>query len=142
MPDHDTAKAVVAGIEAVSVAALSAPALVNLVTRSRAFKVRYETVSGLYEDNDGEATEKSTLEYTDWPSRVAAWLSSALGLAAAITAAITSSQTTTGAHTDTDAGTAVLLFLTRWADVIAWVSELIYNSPHKKLLGCNQLIRF
>lgn len=117
MPHHDTAHAAVAGLEALSVAALSVPTLIHLVTRSRAFKVRYETVSGFYEDDDGEATEKSTLEYTDWPSRVAAWLSSALGLAAAITAGITS-QTTN--HTDT--GPAALLFLTRWADVIAWVS--------------------
>lgn len=119
MRDHDTAKAVVAGVEALFITVLSVPSLVHLVTKSRLFKVRYDTLSGFYEDNDGEATEKSMLEYTDWPSRVAAWLSSALGLAAAIASGITFTDT----DTDTDTDTAVvLLFLTRWADVIAWVS--------------------
>lgn len=126
MPDHDTAKALVAGIEALIVTVLSAPTLVYLVTRSRVFKVRYQTISGFYEDDDGEATETSMLEYNDWPSRVAAWLSSTLGLAAAITAAITSQSTNEMDGTDT--GAAVLVFLTRWADVIAWVrfSETLF----------------
>lgn len=115
MPDHDTARAVVAGVEALFLAVLSVPSLVHLVTKRRLFKVRYETLSGFYEDHDGEATEQSMLEYTDWPSRVAAWLSSALGLAAAVAAGVTFTGT------DTNTGAAVLLFLTRWADVIAWV---------------------
>lgn len=121
MPDHDTAKALVAGAAALKVAVLSAPALVHLATRSRAAKVRYDTISGFYQDDDGEATEKSMLEYDDWPSRVAAWLSSALGLAAAIAAAVTSSQPTNEID-GSGTGAAVLLFSTRWADVIAWVS--------------------
>lgn len=117
MLDHDTVKAVVAAGEALCVAVLSVPALIHLITRSRAFKVRYETPSGFYQDSDGEATEQSMLEYTDWPSRVAAWLSSGLGLAAAITAGVTDP------YADTVSQTAVLLFWSRWADVIAWVRE-------------------
>ncbi|PSR99426.1 hypothetical protein BD289DRAFT_424221 [Coniella lustricola] len=118
MPAHDDLRAVVAGVQVVLVAALTVPTAVHLVVRTRRLKARgYDTLTGFYQDLDGEATEESTQAYSDLPSRVVAWLSSTLGLAAAIVAAVLLQQ-----QIDSPAGTnsGLLAFLGSWADVIAW----------------------
>lgn len=118
MPDHATVEAVLAGVEVLIVAALSVPSITHLVTKTTIFNIRYETVASFYEDDDGEATEKSTQEYTDLPSRVAAWISSTLGLAASIVAGTLSQR----AQYHAGSGSGLLHFLNLWADVIIWVS--------------------
>ena len=115
MTRHDDLKAAAAGGEALLVALLSIPAVVHFFAKARSFKANgYTTISGFYEDHDGEATEKSTHEYSDLLPRVGAWLSSALGLAASIVAGVLYH------HGGSSSG--LLEFLNRWADVIAWVS--------------------
>lgn len=122
MKDHDLNTAAAAGVEALLVAILAVPAVAHLVTRTRLYKARhgYETFSGFYEDGDGEATEKSTQEYSDLPSRVAAWLSSSLGLAAAIVAAVLFQDS--GPSSETTSAASHLLIV--WSDVVAWVSPM------------------
>lgn len=116
--------AVAAGVEALLVAVLAVPAIAHLTTKSRLFKARdgYETISGFYEDGDGEATEKSTQEYSDLPSRVAAWLSSSLGLAAAIVAAVLFQN----AAPSSEAASAASRFFIIWSDVISWVGPAAF----------------
>lgn len=115
MTGHDDLKAVAAGGEALLVAILTIPAVVHFFARTRLLKANgYTTISGFYEDRDGEATEKSTHEYSDLLPRVGAWLSSALGLGASIVAGVLSQ------HEVSSSG--VLGFSSRWADVVAWVS--------------------
>jgi hypothetical protein len=117
MTVHNDLKAAVAGVQVVLLAALTVPAAVHLGARTRLRKARgYSTVTGFYQDLDGEATEKSTQAYSDVPSRVAAWLSSTLGLAAAIVAAVVSQH-----HTESPARTGSW---DTWTDVIAWVGTL------------------
>lgn len=120
MQDHVVKTAAAAGVEALLVAVLAIPAVVHLVTKTRLFKARngYGTLSGFYEDGDGEATEKSTQEYSDLPSRVAAWLSSSLGLAAAIVAAVAFQESGSASETTSPASRLIIV----WADVVAWVS--------------------
>lgn len=120
MNDHVMKTAVAAGVEALLVAVLAIPALAHLVTKTRLFKARngYGTLSGFYEDGDGEATERSTQEYSDLPSRVAAWLSSSLGLAAAIVAAVSSQESGSASATKSAASRLIIV----WSDVVAWVS--------------------
>lgn len=114
--DVDDVEAVLAGVDALLVAILSVPAVFHLVARARLYKANgYGSISGFYEDEDGEATEKSTQEYSDLAPRVGAWLSSALGLGAAIAAGVLSQN---GAS-----HSGLLAFLSGWADVIAWVSS-------------------
>ncbi|ROW01700.1 hypothetical protein VSDG_01987 [Cytospora chrysosperma] len=111
--DVDDVEAVLAGVDALLVAILSVPAVFHLVARARLYKANgYGSISGFYEDEDGEATEKSTQEYSDLAPRVGAWLSSALGLGAAIAAGVLSQN---GAS-----HSGLLAFLSGWADVIAW----------------------
>ncbi|KAK2610560.1 hypothetical protein N8I77_003979 [Diaporthe amygdali] len=113
MSGHDDLKAVVAGGEALLVAILTIPAVVHYFAKARLFKANgYTTISGFYEDRDGEATEKSTQEYSDLLPRVGAWLSSALGLGASIVAGVLF-------HHDVSSP-GVLKFSRRWADVFAW----------------------
>lgn len=121
MKDHDLKTAAAAGVEALLVAILALPAVAHLVTTTRLYKARngYGTLSGFYEDGDGEATEKSTHEYSDLPSRVAAWLSSSLGLAAAIVAAVLAHDS--GPSSETTSAAIRLTIV--WADVVAWVSR-------------------
>lgn len=115
MTGREDVEAVVAGVDALLVAALTVPTVFHFVARTRLFKANgYGSVSGFYEDQDGEATEKSTQEYSDLAPRVAAWLSSALGLGAAIVAGVL--------HQDGVSRPGFLDFLSGWADVIAWVS--------------------
>ncbi|KAG6362037.1 hypothetical protein INS49_010266 [Diaporthe citri] len=110
---HDDLKAAAAGGEALLVALLSIPVVVHFFAKARLFKSNgYTTISGFYEDRDGEATEKSTHEYSDLLPRVGAWLSSALGLAASIVAGVLYH------HGGSSSG--FLNFLSRWADVTAW----------------------
>lgn len=118
--DHELKTAAAAGVEALLVAILAVPAVAHFATKTRLFKARsgYESVSGFYEDGDGEATEESTQQYTDLPSRVAAWLSSSLGLAAAIAAAVLSQD----AAPSSGAASSASRFFILWSDVIAWVS--------------------
>lgn len=120
MKDHVMKTAAAAGVEALLVAVLAIPAVAHLITKTRLFKARhgYGTLSGFYEDGDGEATEKSTQEYSDLPSRVAAWLSSSLGLAAAIVAAVLSQESGSASETTSAASRLIIL----WSDVVAWVS--------------------
>lgn len=120
MHDYDTKTAAAAGVEALLVAILAVPAIAHLVTKTRLYKARngYGTLSGFYEDGDGEATEKSTQEYSDLPSRVAAWLSSSLGLAAAIVAAVLFQDSGPSSETTSAASRVIIV----WSDVIAWVS--------------------
>lgn len=120
MKNHVMKTAAAAGVEALLVAVLAIPAVAHLVTKTRLFKARngYGTLSGFYEDGDGEATEKSTQEYSDLPSRVAAWLSSSLGLAAAIVAAVLSPETGSASETTSAASHLIII----WSDVVAWVS--------------------
>ncbi|CAN8099007.1 unnamed protein product [Discula destructiva] len=115
MNSHDLETAVAAGVEALLVAILAVPAVAHLASRTRLFKARdgYESISGFYEDGDGEATEKSTLEYSDLPSRVAAWLSASLGLAAAIVAGVMAQ------HVTPSASAASEFFIT-WSDTVSW----------------------
>lgn len=121
MTDHDPRQAAAAGAEVLLVAILTVPAVSHLATRTKLFKPRgYETVSGFYEDEDGEATEKSTLEYSDLPSRAAAWLSSAIGLAASIATGVLAHEAGSSRYPVS----AVVNFLDNWADVIAWVSSV------------------
>lgn len=122
MNDHELKKtAAAAGVEVVLVAILALPAVTHFATKTRLFKPRngYESISGFHEDDDGEATEESTQKYSDLPSRVAAWLSSSLGLAAAITAAILSQD----AAPSSVASSAASRFCILWSDVIAWVGS-------------------
>ena len=117
MTRQDALKAVAAGAEALLVALLSIPAVVHFFAKTSLFKANgYATISGFYEDRDGEATEKSTHEYSDILPRVGAWLSSALGLGASIVAGVLYH------HGGSPSG--FLYFLSRWADVIAWVSTI------------------
>lgn len=117
MTRHDDLKAAAAGGEALLVALLSIPAVVHFLAKARPFKADgYATISGFYEDRDGESTEKSTHEYSDILPRVGAWLSSALGLAASIVAGVLYH------HGGSSSG--FLYFMSRWADVIAWVSSV------------------
>lgn len=117
MSGHDDLKAVVAGGEALLVAILTIPAVVHFFAKARLFKANgYTTISGFYEDHDGEATEKSTQEYSDLLPRVGAWLSSALGLGASIVAGVLF-------HHDVSSP-GVPEFSRRWADVFAWVSNI------------------
>lgn len=120
MQHHDLTTAAAAGVEALLVAMLAVPAVAHLVTKTRLFKARngYGTLSGFYEDADGEATEKSTQAYSDLPSRVAAWLSSSLGLAAAIVAAVLFKDS----GSSSESISAVSRFFVVWSDVVAWVS--------------------
>lgn len=120
MKDHVMKTAAAAGVEALLVAVLATPAVAHLITKTRLFKARngYGTLSGFYEDGDGEATEKSTEEYSDLPSRVAAWLSSSLGLAAAIVAAVLSQESGSALETTSAASRLIIV----WSDVVAWVS--------------------
>lgn len=120
MKDHVMKTAAAAGVEALLVAVLAIPAVAHLITKTRLFKARngYGTLSGFYEDGDGEATEKSTQEYSDLPSRVAAWLSSSLGLAAAIVAAVLSQESGSASETTSAASRLIIV----WSDVVAWVS--------------------
>lgn len=115
MTGREDVEAVVAGVDALLVAVLTVPTVFHFAARTRLFKANgYGSVSGFYEDEDGEATEKSTQDYSDWAPRVAAWLSSALGLGAAIVAGVL--------HQGGDSRSGSLGFLSGWADVIAWVS--------------------
>lgn len=117
MTHHDDLKAVAAGGEALLVALLSIPAVVHFSAKARLFRANgYTSISGFYEDRDGEASEKSTHEYSDLLPRVGAWLSSALGLAASIVAGVLYH------HVGSSSG--LLEFLSRWADVVAWVSTI------------------
>lgn len=113
--EHDAWKAVAAGAEAVLVAALTVPALLHFAASKRLFGASgYGSIPGFYEDDDGEATEASTLEYSDLPYRVGAWLGSSLGLASSIAAAVLSQ--------DVRQPLGLTSLLCRWADVVAWVS--------------------
>lgn len=115
MTDHDDLKAAAAGAEAILVAVLTIPTVTHLVASTGLFRHSgYRSVPGFYEDDDGEATESSIHEYSDLPSRIAAWLSSSLGLAASIAAAVLPQ------HARHDS--SLPRFLCTWADVIAWVS--------------------
>lgn len=119
MKGREDVEAVVAGVDALLIAILTVPAVFCLVARTRLYKADgYGSISGFYEDEDGEATEKSTQEYSDLAPRIAAWLSSALGLGAAIAAGVLSQ------HGDSQPG--FLGFLSGWADVIAWVSLAVF----------------
>lgn len=115
MPDHGDLEAAAAATAALLAALLTVPTVAHFAATTSLFRAHgYGTISGYYEDDDGEATEASTRAYSDLPSRVAAWLSSSLGLAASIAAAVLSRNTG-------DAATMSRI-LTRWADVVAWVS--------------------
>lgn len=115
MKGREDVEAVVAGVDALLVAVLTVPAVFHFVAKTRLFKAHgYGSISGFYEDKDGEATEKSTQEYSDLPPRVAAWLSSALGLGAAVVAGVLLE--------DGESHPGFLGFLCGWEDVIAWVS--------------------
>lgn len=115
MKGREDVEAVVAGIDALLVAVLTVPTAFHFVARTRLFKANgYGSISGFYEDEDGEATEKSTQDYSDLAPRVAAWLSSALGLGAAIVAGVL--------YQYGESRSGFLGFLSGWADVIAWVS--------------------
>lgn len=118
----DIGTAAAAGVEAVLVAVLAIPTVVRLATKTRLFKARdgYESLSGFYEDGDGEATEESTQDYSDLPSRVAAWLSVSLGLAAAIAATVLSHE-----PASSPAAASASHFFITWSDVIAWVSVAV-----------------
>lgn len=118
MTNHDDLKAAAAAAaEAILVAVLTIPAVTHFAANTRLFRPgSYGTISGFYEDDDGEATEASTRECSDLPSRIAAWLSSSLGLAASIAAALVS-------H-DVQHASSLSRFLCTWADVLAWVSLL------------------
>lgn len=114
---HDGLEAAAAGGEAVLVVLLSIPAVAHFFAKARPFKANgYTTISGFYEDRDGEATEESTHEYSDLLPRVGSWLSSALGLAASIVAGVL--------YHHGGSSSEVLDFMSRWADVIAWVSAV------------------
>lgn len=116
MTDHEHLTAVAAGAEAAVVAILTVPALARFVAKTRLFKPNaYGTISGFYEDVDGEATDESTRQYSDLPSRVAAWLASSLGLAASIVTAVLAQDAHKGSRSSQ-------LFNT-WADVFSWVSS-------------------
>ena len=118
MTGREDVEAVAAGVDALLVAILTVPALSHFVARAKLYRSRnYDTVSGFYEDADGEATEKSTQEYSDLAPRVAAWLSSALGLGASIAAGVLSQHG--------NARSGFLGFLSGWADVIAWVRPTV-----------------
>ncbi|KAF3768887.1 P-loop containing nucleoside triphosphate hydrolase protein [Cryphonectria parasitica EP155] len=122
MTDHDDLKAAVVGLEVVLVAILTVPAAAHLVARTKLLKASgYGTVTGFYEDRDGEATEESTLGYSDLPSRAAAWLSSTLGLAAAIVAAVLVQKT----DSSEEVGSALSAFLSTWADGLCWLLQAI-----------------
>lgn len=119
MTDHGDLKAAAAGVQALLVAILTVPSITHLVTKARLLRPNgYGTISGFYEDLDGEATEESTQKYSDLPSRVTAWLSSSLGLAASIVAAVLAHDARSPAGT----ASSVSGFLSLWADVVAWVS--------------------
>lgn len=121
----DIGTAAAAGVEAALVAILAAPTAVHLATKARLFKARdgYESISGFYEDGDGEATEESTHEYSDLSSRAAAWISASIGLSAAIAAAVLSRDT---APSSAAASAAARFFIT-CSDVVAWVSVVVYS---------------
>lgn len=118
MTRQDDLKAAAAAAgEALLVALLSIPAVVHFFARARLFRARgYTTVSGFYEDQDGEATEKSTREYSDLLPRVGSWLSSALGLAASAVAGVF--------YQRGGSSSGLLGFMSRWAHVVAWVSTV------------------
>lgn len=127
MTHHDNLKAAVAVVEIVLVSFLAVPAVAHLVSRTKRLKARgYGTITGFYEDLDGEATEKSTHEYSDLPPRTAAWLSASLGLAAATVAAVLSQKT----DSVNEAGSDFLRFFKRWLDVIVWVSTVSSSPTH------------
>ena len=109
----------VAGAGVVIVAVLSAPSFVELSKESKLFKSNgYGTVSGFYEDEDGEATEESTQSYSDtWP-RVLAWLSATLGLAASVVAGILANET----DSFVSAAASFQSIVNSWSDLAAWVS--------------------
>jgi hypothetical protein len=117
MRHHDNLNGAAAVGGALLVALLSIPAIVHFFAKARLFRAGGSTtVSGFYEDRDGEATEKSTQEYSDLLPRVGSWLSSALGLAASIVEAVLYH------HGASSSG--ILDLLSRWADVAAWVSSI------------------
>lgn len=123
MPDREYVEAVVAGVEALLVAILTVPAVSHLVARAGLYKANgYGSISGFYEDEDGEATEKSTLDYSDLAPRTAAWLGATLGLGASIAAGVLSQH----GHSHLHSG--FLGFLSGWADVVAWVSLAVSGS--------------
>lgn len=131
MTDHGDLKAAAAGAEALLVAILTVPAVTHLVTKARLLKANgYGTISGFYEDSDGEATEESTQKYSDLPSRVTAWLSSSLGLAASIVAAVLAHD----ADSSAGAGSSASRFLNLWADVAAWVSVPVRADHNSRMV--------
>lgn len=115
----DTLHLAVAGAGVVIVVGLSVPSLIELSKRTKLFKSNgYGTVSGFYEDQDGEATEESTQNYSDtWP-RVLAWLSATLGLAASIVAGVLANET----DSFVSAAASFQSILSSWSDLAAWVS--------------------
>lgn len=118
MTAHDVLHATAAGVGLLLIAIFTIPTLIHLITsRARLLKANgYATISGFYEDGDGEATEESTKAYSDFPPRVAAWLSSALGLAASIAAGVLSRDT----DTSNSSSSPLLSILGLWSDVAAW----------------------
>lgn len=115
MTDQNDLTAAAAGVEAALVAILTVPALIHFTTKTTLFKANaYGTISGFYEDVDGEATDESTQQYSDLPSRVTALLSSSLGLAASIVAGVLLQ--------DAHEGSGTSQFFNTWMDVISWVS--------------------
>ncbi|KAJ9157202.1 ATP-dependent bile acid permease [Pleurostoma richardsiae] len=125
-PGRDILQAAAAGAGVCLVVGLTVPSAVNALRRRRAYKSRgYDSVSGFYEDEDGEATEKSTLDYSDARPRVAAWLSATVGLAAAVAAGVLANQRAT---LSSAAVSVVLSLLCSWSDVLAWLLVFVQCS--------------
>ncbi|KIV94453.1 hypothetical protein PV10_02220 [Exophiala mesophila] len=122
LPDTTLSIAIsIAGLSIVGL--LSIPALYQNLDRLRATKARYQEVSDLYEDQDGEATEQSTQAYSDFLPR---WTLILFSSVASIDALVTAILTTTRPH--------VSLILEQWLQFGSWLLVLfqavtIFTTP-------------
>ena len=117
LPDTTLSIAIsIAGLSIVGL--LSIPALYQNLDRLRATKARYQEVSDLYEDQDGEATEQSTQAYSDFLPR---WTLILFSSVASIDALVTAILTITSPH--------VSLILEQWLQFGSWVPPTILLLP-------------
>lgn len=99
------------------VSCLLLPHLLYTIKNYRPSKRKYQALVGLYEDEDGQATEASQAAFSDLFQRLALIVASAAGLALAAASAV---LTLTRHETSTDSH----LVIQQWLQFGNWVSGL------------------
>lgn len=120
MADSGLLDTIVAALGIAIIAFLAGPGVLNVFSKSAMSGASAPEDPGkFYEDQDGEATEKSVRDYSDIIPRIAVWVSATAGFGAAIALGVVCGNA--GFSAAKPHGLSVF---NAWADTIAWVRIL------------------